>query len=354
MIIREGLTFDDVLLEPKYSTIPSRSDQYIDTSIDLGKGINLKIPIVSANMKSITGPAMATAIAEIGGLALLHRFVDHSKLQPYWQGIWNMWKQVCNTRKDLINNVGVSVGVQEEDFEVVNQLAGYAKIFCVDVAHGDHSKCVRMTEYIAKNCPDALLISGNIATREGAMRLYNAGANVIKVGIGGGSLCTTRIETGAGVPQLTALEDVFNASVLYGNNPHHLPSNRKFKIIADGGIREGGDLVKGLCFSDAVMLGNLLAGTDETPGNILYIDGKGCKEYAGSSTHKANHIEGVSALVPTKGPVKTTIGKLMEGVRSGLSYQGAANLIDLKKDPHFIRVSHAGLIESHPHNVSVK
>ncbi|HVI40059.1 MAG TPA: guanosine monophosphate reductase [Anaerovoracaceae bacterium] len=387
MNIRPGITFDDVMLAPKYSEIPNRNLENIDLSINLGKGIKLSIPVVSANMKSITGPEMATTIAEMGGLAILHRFVEASNSQPHWFGMWEMWKKVCNTRPELINHVGVSVGVQEDDFEIVNQLAGYAKIFCVDVAHGDHIKCVKMTEYIAKNCPDALLISGNVATKAGALRLYNAGATVIKVGIGGGSLCTTRIETGNGVPQLTALEDVYNASLNFETHTEYhqmnypvsvvggacgiegtsvilsgvsfpqttvLPSGRKFKIIADGGIRKAGDIVKALCFSDVVMLGNLLAGTDEAPGRVLYIDGKGYKEYAGSSTHKANHIEGVSALVPTKGPVKTIVNKLIEGVLSGLSYQGATNLDELKDSPEFVSVSHAGLIESHPHDVMVK
>lgn len=334
MNIKPGYCFDDVLLIPKYSEIDSRKN--VDTSVDLGKGIKLKIPLISANMKTITGPAMATAIAELGGLAILHRFVESNKSYPYWMGIWEMWKKVCNTRADLRNNVGVSVGVQKEDFEVVDQLAEYTKIFCVDVAHGDHIKCIKMTEYIAKIAPDALLIAGNVATASGCKRLTDAGADVIKIGIGPGSLCSTRIETGNGVPQLTALQECFSTS---------------HKIIADGGIRSSGDVIKSLCFSDAVMLGNMIAGTDETPGHDIVIDGQHYKEYAGSSTHKSNNIEGVSALVKTKGPVKIVIQKIIEGLQSGCSYQGVDNLTDLKKDPQFVSISNAGLIESHPHDV---
>lgn len=332
MNIKPGYCFDDVLLVPKYSEIDSRKT--INTSVDLGKNVKLKIPVISANMRSITGPRMATTIAELGGLAILHRFVDN----PI-EGIWNMWKEVCNTRKDLHYNVGVSVGVNKIDYEIVDSVIGWTKIFCVDVAHGDHVKCIQMIKYIAKNDPDALLIAGNVATANGCKRLADAGADVIKVGIGPGSLCSTRIETGNGFPQLTALENCFAT----GN-----------KIIADGGIRSSGDVVKALCFSNAVMLGNMIAGTDETPGHDIVIDGRHYKEYAGSSTHKTNNIEGVSALVKTKGPVKIVIQKLIEGLQSGCSYQGVDNLADLKKDPQFVSISNAGLIESHPHDVMVK
>ena len=163
---------------------------------------------------------------------------------------------------------------------------------------------------------------------------------MIKVGVGPGSLCTTRIETGNGVPQLTALIDAWTVA-----------KKQKCKIVADGGIKNAGDLVKALCFSDAVMLGNLLSGTDEAPGNVIAVHGAPHKEYVGSSTHKANHVEGVTALVPYKGPVAAVVTKLMEGVRSGCSYQGVRATRDLSKSPHFVRISHAGLSESHPHNV---
>lgn len=341
MNIRTGLTFDDVMLVPKYSEVPSRDPEFVDLSTTLGH-LKFKIPVVSANMKNVTGPEMATKIAEAGGLALLHRFVE----QPYNDNIWNMFQRATNRRTLLKNNIGVSVGVKKEDYKLVDSLLGWIDIFCVDVAHGDHKLCAEMTSYIAENaCRDStLIIAGNVATKAGALRLYNAGANVIKVGVGGGSLCTTRIETGNGVPQLTALEDVYLASL-------NEDGSRKFHIIADGGIRRGGDITKALCFSDAVMLGNLLAGTDEAPGNIVQINGRSYKEYAGSSTHKTSHIEGVSALVPCKGPVETVLINVLQGARSGLSYQGSVNLTELKDNPEFILVSNAGLIESHPHDI---
>lgn len=337
MNIRPGYVFDDVLLVPRHSTIKSRSD--IDLTVDLGKGIVLKNPIVSSNMKHITDVDMAKALTKLGSLAILHRFVKKPE-----EDIWSMFKKATDNNKNKINNIGISVGIQLQDYKIVDSFIGYCKIYCVDVAHGDTRDCLKMVEYIASNDPSALLIAGNIATKEGALRLHDAGANVIKVGIGNGSICSTRIQTGNGVPQLTALEDVFKAS-------KDKDGQRKFKIISDGGCSKSGDLVKALCFSDAVMLGNLLAGTDEAPGNLVEIDGIQYKEYAGSSTFKTTHVEGVAGVVKTKGPVELVIQKLLEGVRSGCSYQGVSNLEDLKEDPEFVSITNAGLKESHPHDI---
>jgi IMP dehydrogenase len=329
MEIRQGLTFDDVLLVPRHSDVKTRSE--IDTSCDLGKGVFLKIPIIPANMKSIIETDMAKAVANYGGLAIFHRFMEV-----------NEQVAMFNEAKGH-GHVGIAIGVKEEDRERLAKLvAAGCRVVCIDVAHGDSILCVEMVSYVHKQYPDVLLIAGNIATAEGAMRLVNAGADVIKVGIGPGSLCTTRIETGNGVPQLTALMDVFEAQK---------KSPKKFKIIADGGIKNSGDVVKALCFSDAVMMGNVFAGTDEAPGKVISVQGKPFKEYVGSSTHKASHVEGVTALVPYKGPVDRILTRLMEGVRSGCSYQGVQSTRALQLNPQFIKISHAGLTESHPHDV---
>lgn len=342
MKVKQGFTFDDLLLVPRYSEILSRSQ--VDTSVDLGKGFKFKLPIVSANMKNVTGPKMAKTLAEMGGLPILHRFEDDD----------TRLKRVSELR-DLPIGFSVGVGVEEQRFaeRLIDKGAG---IVCVDVAHGDHILTTNMIDTIASKYPEVLLIAGNVATARGAERLAEAGADVIKVGIGGGSLCTTRIETGNGVPQMTALMSVFdNASHFLVEDPNYGPtlrkdySERKFKIIADGGIRRAGDCVKALCFADMVMMGSVLAGTEETPGECFLMENKLVKEYAGSSTHKANHIEGVKAIVPFKGKVETVIVKTMEGIRSGLSYQGVDNLEDLKKVAEFVQVTSAGLIESHPH-----
>lgn len=358
MKVRQGLTFDDVLLIPRYSEVLTRN---MPLDVDLGKGVKLALPVVSANMKNVTGKRMASAIAMAGGLPILHRFTS-------LQEQMNMWSLASKKAGELIRHVGCSIGVKGEDYRNANTLvrAG-CSILCIDVAHGDHILAVQMVERIAKGFPDVLLIAGNVATASGARRLYNAGADVIKVGIGPGSLCTTRIETGNGVPQITALHDVFQESstVDLGDIQYQDYSleeiedlqrktnalNRKFKIIADGGIREAGDCAKALVFADAVMLGSMLAGTDEAPGEIEVdvASGRRFKTYAGSSTHKANRVEGVVRRIPCKGPVSTILTKIKEGIQSNLSYQGCTNLEEFKEVAEFIQISGAGLAESHPH-----
>lgn len=328
MNIREGLTFNDVLLVPKHSAVQSRST--ISIATDLGKGVQLGIPIISANMKSVTEAEMCKVMARRGGLALIHRFMTPEAQCEMFKPFKDHWR-----------NVGCSVGVKEEDYARADVLVqSGCKIICVDVAHGDHELCMNMCVYISEKYPDVLLIAGNVATGEAALRLWKAGADAIKVGVGPGSLCTTRIETGNGVPQLTALWDVHEA---------RKRSDADFAIIADGGIRNAGCIVKALCFAEAVMLGSLLAGTDETPGQVITIGDKQYKQYAGSSTHRASHVEGVSAIVPLKGPVDDILRMLVEGVKSGCSYQGARSLRDLQTDPEFVRLSHSGLSESKPH-----
>lgn len=348
--VTPGYTFDDLLLVPKHSAIKSRKN--IDLSVDLGKGIKLNHPVVSANMRSVSGPTLAAKIASNGGLAVLHRF--HDKLEDHLsnykkalQKTWDIWDNCKHA------NIAFSVGVQPSDKEIVDTLINediyvddLRRIVCVDVAHGDSLLCANMTEYIAKKYPDVLLIAGNVATAIGAELLYNAGADVIKLNVGNGSLCTTRIKTGNGVPTLTAISNIHEWRVK--NNI------KDVKLICDGGMRNSGDIIKALIFTDAVMLGNLLAGTDEAPGDIITTEQGTFKQYSGSSTHKTNNIEGVTALTPYKGSVNFIIRDLIQGIQSGCSYQGVSNLNDLKKYPEFISISNAGLIESHPHDVVVK
>lgn len=334
MNIIDGLTYDDVLLMPKYSEIESRSS--VDLSVYLGKGMKLDIPVISANMKDVTGPEMAKSIAFMGGLGLLHRFSTlEEQVNDFNESIYKLGN----------GKVGCSLGVKEEDKERLDALYDSGcRIFCIDVAHGHNKNCGDMTSHVAKKYSDVLLISGNVATPEGAKYLADCGADVIKVGIGPGSLCSTRVETGNGVPQLTALQLI----AMDRDN-----RNMNYKIVADGGIKHAGDITKALCFADAVMLGSLLAGTNEAPGHNVTMNGVNYKQYRGSSTLKDKHIEGVQGMVPLKGPVGNIIDKLLQGLKSGCSYQGANNLIDLKKNPKFIRISSSGLIESHPHSVVV-
>jgi IMP dehydrogenase len=305
----------------------------------LGKGIKLDIPIVSANMKNVTGFEMAKCIAELGGLAILHRFFD----DPVEDQI-KIFNQLVAIDSSFANHVGVSIGVKDSDYRSIEQFvkAG-VKIVCVDIAHANSKLAIDIVEYIHDTFPGILLIAGNIATKEGAINLAKAGADVIKCGIGGGSVCTTRTESGNGVPQLTALSDVYDVIIEF---PH-------IKLIADGGMKITADIIKALCFSDCVMLGNLLAGSEQAPGEVITVNGQRYKQYAGSSTFQPKHVEGVIGLVSLKGSATNIIIKLLEGIRSGLSYQGANNLIDLKKDPQFVSLSGSGLIESHPHDVKL-
>jgi IMP dehydrogenase len=329
--IRDGITFDDVLLVPQHSKVVSRSD--VDVSVTV-KGTKYLHPIIPANMQTITGHEMAQAVSRSGGLALVHRFM------PFEDQL-----AIAKAEQDRTNSIGFSVGVKAEYKDNIMQLSDYGvKIFCIDIAHGDSDGGVAMTYWIRDNYPDAVIISGNVATYSGAYNLWRAGADIVKVGVGPGSLCTTRIETGNGVPQLTALINVAEAKSM-------LPNPDKAFIIADGGIKNAGDIVKALCFADMIMAGNIFAGCVETPGNILSIMGKTYKEYKGSSTHKTNHVEGVTTIVPTKGRFIDILNKLLEGLKSGCSYQGAHNLIELKDHPEFVKITNSGLIESHPHNI---
>ena len=193
------------------------------------------------------------------------------------------------------------------------------------------------------------IIAGNVARSSAAKHLWEAGADVVKAGVGGGSLCSTRIKTGNGVPMISTLIDIHNAK------QEMISSGYKGNLyfISDGGSRSAGDLVKSFCFADMVMAGSIFAGLSECPGNTFEIDGILHKEYAGSSTHKSNYIEGVKGLVPCKGKYIDILTEMLEGVRSGMSYQGAHNLTTLKNCPEFIRITHAGIIESHPHDIKV-
>ena len=345
-MIREGLTFDDVLLVPQHSTNKSRST--IDTSVTIGKR-KFKHPIIPANMQTITGMSMAWSVIASGGLAILHRFMP---IEEQLEIVSDM------TDQGHENRIAVSVGVKPNDREYVSRFVDVdVNTFCIDIAHGDSEHCLDMITWIKAKHPGVTVIAGNVSTGEGARRLWTAGADIVKVGVGPGSLCTTRIETGNGVPQLTAIMDVAETQRQMRElerTKWEFPKGKTFPFIADGGIKNVGDIVKALCFADMVMIGNMFAGCTETPGAIRVRDGVPYKEYVGSSTHKTNHIEGISALVHCKGSYEDILTKMLEGLRSGCSYQGVENLIDLKDNPAFIRITNAGLRESHPHDVIIK
>ena len=338
MIFKEALSFDDVMLVPSYSTLESRSN--VDVSVNANiknKSFTWNHPIIPANMLTVSGRDLVIENCRSGGLSILNRFIS--------------LEDQLSISEDMINyheakdRFGISVGIKQEDKDNISKFFDLGvRIFCIDIAHGDSKMCVDMTDFIKNKYPQSLVIAGNVATKAGAVKLWSSGADIVKIGIGGGSLCTTRIETGNGVPQLTAIMDIADAKTNFTNK----------YFISDGGLKSSGDICKALCFADMVMVGNLFAGCEETPGNQINIDGRTYKEYAGSSTHKTNHIEGVVAMVPYKGKFNNILTKLLEGLKSGLSYQGVNNLTELKQYPEFVKITSAGLRESHPHDVWVK
>lgn len=345
-MLKESISFDDVLLVPKYSDLKSRS--LVDLSVILSKKNQKNVffdfsnPVIPANMKTVTGYNMAKYLASRGGLAILHRFVhiDEQLLT---------FENLIKENEQYSKHICLSVGVKPEDRQAIDlYIKQGVKILCIDVAHAYSLSAIEMCNYISSKYPDVLLIAGNVATAAGARALWEAGADVVKVGIGSGSICTTRIETGNGVPQLTAIMEVATM-----RRALEISMNRNLYFISDGGIKIPADVCKALCFADMVMAGNIFAGTDEAPGDIVSIDGHSYKSYVGSSTHKSNRKEGVEALVPYKGPVEKIFTRFLEGLQSCCSYQGVSRVKDLQSNPEFIRITSSGLVESHPHDVKL-
>lgn len=337
-----ALTFDDVLIEPTISTVASRSN--VDVSVDL-EGLNFQIPIVSAPMDTVTEVDMATAMAQAGGFGVLHRFVD-----PYIQAKW-----VEQTKP---YGVAAAVGLgRDEQLRVDALVNAGCRVICVDVANGQNENAAEMVRWINNNYSDVYIIGGNVATALGVKFLQDAGASMIRVGIGGGSFCTTRVATGIGVPQLTAIMKCSEAASV--------------PIIADGGIRKPSDFAKAIAAgADLVMLGGMLVGTDESPGEIItrpVKNSSGITSYAvppevfkvgrgmasaeaqESRGIKPKNPEGIEAKVPYVGPTVMVLDRLLSGLRSAMSYVGATNLLEFKQNAHFIRVTNAGVAESHPH-----
>ena len=475
MEFKEGLTFDDVLLVPKYSDITSRSQT--DLSTKLSRNISINIPFVSANMDTVTESLMAMAMARAGGIGIIHRFLPiqeqadevlkvkrsgsvmienpysispeksiqdaldyaenkdisgllvvdpNTKLigiiterdllfanrNDHIQDV--MTKDVVTakpgvtldeakeilhkhrieklpivddsgiikgliTSKDITNNadypnaskdkkgrplVGAAVGVKGDFLERSESLleAG-ADVLVVDIAHGHSENALSTVRNIKKAFPNCELIAGNVATAQGTEDLIKAGVDAVKVGVGSGSICITRVITGSGVPQLTAVIDCAKIG-----KDHDIP------IISDGGTRTSGDATKGLAAgASSVMIGSMFGGTDESPGTVLTKNGKRFKVYRGMASLAASIgrkskltgsisldddlndyvAEGVEAMVPYKGTVTDMLKQLTGGVRSGLSYCGAHTILQMQNNAEFIKMSRAGFAESQPHDVSL-
>jgi IMP dehydrogenase len=288
-------------------------------------------------MKTISGLAMCQYIVSTKGLAICNRFGcpilgNHKDYQL------DIFKNIKKQYTDAANYFSISIGVKDNDFELFERFCELGgKIVTIDIAHGDSLSCWNMIKKIRKSSYKPLIIAGNIATSEAAKRLWHAGADVVKVGIGGGSLCTTRVTTGNGIPQMSALMDVAEVK-----------ESGKY-LISDGGIKLIGDFTKALCFADMVMAGSFFAGTFEAPGDIIDYNGKKYKSYVGSSTHKTIRKEGVESIVECKGSSSDVLTSILEGIASGCSYQGCYKVQELQDHPVFVESSQAGTLEATPH-----
>lgn len=363
---KKGLTFDDVLLIPAESHVLPNE---VDLSTQLADNIKLNIPLISAGMDTVTEGAMAIAMALQGGLGVVHK---NMSIQAQASEVANVKSVVVpsNATKAAVDDqnrllCAAAVGVTSDTFERAEALleAG-ADAIVIDTAHGHSAGVLRKIKEFREHFPKQTLIAGNVATGDATRALFDAGVDVVKVGIGPGSICTTRIVAGVGVPQITAIYDAASAAREY-----HKP------IIADGGIKYSGDVVKALAAGgNAVMLGSMLSGTTEAPGDIFEDNGKKYKRYRGMGSvgamaqahgssdryfqggvNEANKLvpEGVEARVEYKGDVSDVVFQIDGGLRSGMGYCGAANISELIEKAQFVQITNAGLRESHPHDVQM-
>ncbi len=333
-----GLTFDDVLIVPSKSAVRSRKDPNLSTR--LTKNLNIGMPFISANMDTVTESSMAIAMGNMGGVGILHRFMT----------IEQQIQEVHLVRAAGLKIIGASIGVNAEGLIRAEALVKEGvNLLTIDIAHGHSVAMVEMLQKLRDKFQDKVdLIAGNVATPEATEELIRAGADAIKVGIGPGSMCTTRIITGAGVPQLTAVAWCAEAA-----RSHKVP------VIADGGLKSSGDVVKALAAgAETVMLGSLLAGCLETPGEIH----GGKKHYRGMASRSAQVSwrgglpegmapEGEATSVPVKGSAKDVIMELAGGLRSGMSYINAENLNEILEKARFMEMSANGFRESVAHGM---
>jgi len=335
-IIKKGFTFDDVTIVPEYNKILSRKEVDFKTRVTRNHYIN--VPLIAANMDTICEAEMAIALGKLGGLGVIHRFMS----------IEEQAKQVTEVKSHGLL-CAAAIGVKDARERAEALVNAGLEILVIDIAHG-HSKYAGKTlDYLKETYPHVDVMAGNIATKDAAKYFLSKGADAVKVGVGPGSLCTTRIMTGAGVPQLTAIMDVYEET------------KGEIPICADGGIKKPADIVKALgAGADTIMSGYIFAGTDETPGEIVEQNGKKFKLYRGSASYdvavkkaeldgekdkKIINIEGEKTLVPYKGPISPIIEEYLGALASGMTYIGAGNMKKLIGKADFIENTHSGIKE---------
>lgn len=362
---QQGITFDDVLLVPAASDVLPNE---VDLQVTLAPNLKLKRPFLSAGMDTVTEEAMAIAMATLGGVGVIHKNMSIAAQVAAVKAVKTA--PVTDATTAAVDQQGrllvlAAVGVTSDTFDRAQALlqAGVDALV-IDTAHGHSAGVLRKVAEIRAHFPTATLIAGNVATAAGTRALFEAGVDVVKVGIGPGSICTTRVVAGVGVPQITAIYEA--ASVA-----------REFKkpIIADGGIKYSGDIVKAIAAGgNAVMLGSMLAGTTETPGEIITDGQQQFKAYRGMGSigamdqahgssdryfqggvNEANKLvpEGIEARVAYQGDVAEVIFQLVGGLRAGMGYCGAKDLATLTNEAQFVQITNAGLLESHPHDVQI-
>ena len=359
--MKKTLTYDDVQIVPKYSELEHRGDINLNTK--LTKNSKLRIPIVASPMDSITEYEMAYAMWNFGGIGFIHRFMSieaqsnmvgtlKKEIQIAWDGTKQL--EVSDETREWFENplIGAAIGITRDYVERTKELVfSGCNVILIDVAHGHH-KLVKEALGRLKNEVEGEfeIIAGCVATGEGTKDLCEWGADAIRVGIGNGSLCETRLRTGVGIPQVSAIIDCVTIADSYD-----------VPIIADGGVRTVGDVCKGLgCGADSIMLGSLLSGTKETPGEIEKIgewpNEQLFKKYRGSASLDSKldrgedkNVEGNSKVVPYKGKIRRILGDIIDGIRSSCSYVGASSLEEFRSLVEFVEVTGAGQVEARPH-----
>lgn len=338
-IIGKGYSYDDVLIVPKYNQVKSRKDVSFRTRVT--RNYFIDIPFIAANMDTVCESKMAIAIGKLGGLGVIHRFLT-------------IEEQVEEVKKVKKENIicAAAAGIKDYETRVPALVNAGVNILVLDVAHGHSKQMGKVLAWIKYNHPKVDVMVGNIASKGAADYFVAAGADAIKVGVGPGSLCTTRIMTGAGVPQITAIIDTYEAT------------QGRIPICADGGIRVPGDITKAIgAGADSVMFGNIIAGSDETPGQFIEKEGKKYKKYMGMASYEATikkinldgkkdeviSVEGETTIVESKGPVELIIKKFLGGLASGMTYVGARNIEQIRGKADFIEITSAGMNESMPH-----
>jgi len=345
-------SFDDVMIVPTYSEIRSRREP--DTSSYIADSIGLDIPIISSPMDTVTGAKMAFSMGSNGGLGILHRFMSKEEQALAIEDILHQNTEITGSRlAKVVPAIGIGRAEKQRFNYLYDRFKDSLSAVTIDIANGDSSYMIEMIKWVDLVTSGSIpIIAGNVATGEGFMRLAEAGASAVRVGIGGGSICKTRIMTGIGVPTLASVIDCYAARENNGNFD-------SVSIIADGGIRYPADFVKSLAAgADAIIAGRIFAGTLESPGEVISLDGRRVKAYRGMASKEVQDdkrgglkpgtcAEGVSTHIPLKGKAYYIIDEFCGGLRSAMTYTNSYNLSDLRNNSRFIKLTPSALDESH-------